>query len=372
MRYQTGDPARILLIISVTLAVAVSGAPASAIAVPGTPEIAAKQAEAAVARDVLADLNDDMEMKAEDYNAINEALERTRGEIEEATRELEIATTNLDSAQELLGSRARNIYVNGDINLVEVLVGTSSFEDFVTRVELLNRISESDAELVSSVKSQRERVASSKAALENREAEQVALRAQAAVKRDEVHAAVRRQQAYLASLDAEVTRLVKEEQERQRRIAEELARQAAARAAKGGAKPRTGGGDLGAPHPEAVSVALKYLGVPYVWGGSTPAGFDCSGLTQYVYRQIGISIPRTSREQYRIGAFIEAARLDLLEPGDLVFFGYNGDPNRVHHVGMHVGDGNFIHAPGTGDRVSVTSLRGRISSRGDYVGAVRP
>jgi cell wall-associated NlpC family hydrolase len=109
-----------------------------------------------------------------------------------------------------------------------------------------------------------------------------------------------------------------------------------------------------------------------VWGGSTPSGFDCSGLVQYVYERLGIDLPRTSREQYHAGAFIPANRLDLLQPGDLVFFGYDGDPERVHHVGMYVGDGNFIHAPGTGDHVVVASLTGRIAARGDYVGAVRP
>ena len=65
-------------------------------------------------------------------------------------------------------------------------------------------------------------------------------------------------------------------------------------------------------------------------------------------------------------------RLDLLEPGDMVFFGYNGDPDQIHHVGMYVGGGDFIHAPATGDVVRIVSLGGRIESRGDYVGAVRP
>jgi cell wall-associated NlpC family hydrolase len=73
-----------------------------------------------------------------------------------------------------------------------------------------------------------------------------------------------------------------------------------------------------------------------------------------------------------VGAFIPADRIGSLQPGDLVFFGYNGDPDQIHHVGMYVGSGNFVHAPGTGDRVKVSSLLERIASRRDYVGAVRP
>jgi cell wall-associated NlpC family hydrolase len=93
---------------------------------------------------------------------------------------------------------------------------------------------------------------------------------------------------------------------------------------------------------------------------------------QYSYAQVGISIPRTSREQFTAGAYIPPSRVDLLEPGDLVFFGYHGDPSQIHHVGMYVGGGDFIHAPATGDVVRIASLAGRIESHGDYVGAMRP
>ena len=121
-----------------------------------------------------------------------------------------------------------------------------------------------------------------------------------------------------------------------------------------------------------MRIALRFLGVAYVWGGSSPAGFDCSGLTQYVYAQIGVSLPRTSRDQFHAGTSIPRIRTDLLQPGDLVFFGYGGDPDRIHHVGLYVGDGDFIHAPASGDHVRVSSLQDRIASRGDYVGGVRP
>lgn len=114
-----------------------------------------------------------------------------------------------------------------------------------------------------------------------------------------------------------------------------------------------------------VDTAKQYLGTPYVWGGTTPNGFDCSGLVQYVYAQNGINIPRVSQDQYKSGASVAK---ENLQPGDLVFFtGYTKDPSNPGHVGMYVGNGEYLHAPKTGDVVKVSSL----SDRSDYVGARR-
>ena len=102
---------------------------------------------------------------------------------------------------------------------------------------------------------------------------------------------------------------------------------------------------------QALSVARQYLGTPYRWGGETPAtGFDCSGLMQYAYKQLGVSIPRVSQDQFKSGQQVPR---EALQPGDLVFFSKAGD---VHHVGMYVGDGKFLHAPRTGDVVKISSL----------------
>ena len=85
-----------------------------------------------------------------------------------------------------------------------------------------------------------------------------------------------------------------------------------------------------------VNSAKKYLGVPYVWGGTSPRGFDCSGLVQYVCRQNGISVPRVAASQRNAGRYVSRANL---QPGDLVFFGNGG---RITHVGIYVGNGNMM------------------------------
>ncbi len=111
---------------------------------------------------------------------------------------------------------------------------------------------------------------------------------------------------------------------------------------------------------QAVHMAERYLGVRYEYGGESPSGFDCSGLVQYAYARVGISIPRTTYAQYNVGTPVSRSEL---EPGDLVFF------DHVGHVGIYVGGGRFIHAPHTGTVVQFGSLTGWYSQ--NYVGARR-
>lgn len=89
-----------------------------------------------------------------------------------------------------------------------------------------------------------------------------------------------------------------------------------------------------------LSMAKSYTGVPYLWGGTTPSGFDCSGFTQYVLNKNGINLPRTSSQQYQVGT---AVNFNSLIPGDLVFFNFNSG-SVVSHVGIYLGDGQFISA----------------------------
>jgi cell wall-associated NlpC family hydrolase len=106
------------------------------------------------------------------------------------------------------------------------------------------------------------------------------------------------------------------------------------------------------PGPAALRVAERYLGTPYDWGGSSPrTGFDCSGLVQFAFAQVGVHLPRVAADQFHAG--IPVARGDL-EPGDAVFFANPG--GEVHHVGLYIGDGRFINAPESGQDVRIDSL----------------
>ncbi len=113
-----------------------------------------------------------------------------------------------------------------------------------------------------------------------------------------------------------------------------------------------------------ISTAKSFMGVPYVWGGTTPSGFDCSGFTQYVLGENGISVPRTAAEQYTVGTIVSKSNLRV---GDLVFFTtYKAGAS---HLGFYIGDGNFIHASSS-KGVTISSLNSTYYAS-HYIGARR-
>ncbi|MHB1138131.1 MAG: C40 family peptidase, partial [Microthrixaceae bacterium] len=199
---------------------------------------------------------------------------------------------------------------------------------------------------------------------------------------DELESSVAEQQQLLDSTKGELAAAVQAEQQRQAAAAAAAAKaaaeaqqraaqeQAAARQTRTTAAPRAtsstaprGGGAPAAPAPTpeplpasaprsgaggAIAAAQTMLGVPYRYGGSTPSGFDCSGLMLWSWNQVGVSLPRTSGAQR---AATQRITRDQLQPGDLVFYG-----NPVSHVGMYVGGGQMIHSPHTGDVVKISPI----------------
>lgn len=155
-----------------------------------------------------------------------------------------------------------------------------------------------------------------------------------------------------------------------------------------GGRKRARGGDLGFPREwigdqpvtvdkdarmtanakRAIALAKELLGVKYVWGGASPSGIDCSGLISYVHAKLGIQVPHYTVAQWRTGKEVERGQL---RPGDAVFFHWGSHPTTgetgPQHVGMYIGNGQFIEAPYTGATVRIRKL----NSRDDYVGARR-
>lgn len=305
-------------------------------------------------------MNMDLEAKIESYNYAQYQLQETTDSIEENARELQLAAGNLYEAQDRLEKRVVSIYRNGSVDMLDVLMDTSDINEFMSTVDMMAKLGEQDQNDLEQVQQYKGQVEEMQAQLQADQAQQAVLVEEISVEQAEIQAGLSERQAALAGLEDQIVSLqVQEEEARQRAFAESMARSTA--------DESDGGGDSDleesfGPAPEAtaggaVGIAQQYLGVPYVWGGASPSGFDCSGLVMYVYQQLGISLPHSAAAQYSAGTPIG---YDEMAPGDLVFFGDGG----ISHVGIYIGGGSMIHAPFEGEVVQVAPVSGGGSFRG--------
>lgn len=365
-----------LLLASLTVIFAVV-ALASASPAAADPSVAAKQAEA---RNVLAqirELDGRLSHTIESYNLANIKLDRIRAELKTSSRHLAIARTSLKAAQSHLSQRLVALYTNGaDGGTIEVLLGASSLDDLLDRLDAVDRVSEQGGRVLREVKSFRAQVIQRKSRLVRAQEAQVQVVADRAAQRSSIEGQLAERQRLLGSIKDQIASLEAAERRRQQRLAAQArARLAAARPQAAGASPpqvaatplveSSGAGIAAAPparYGAAVGIAMQYLGVPYKWGGASPeSGFDCSGFLMYVYGKLGVSLPHNAAMQYGLGT---AVSKDQLQPGDLVFF------DGLGHNGMYIGGGQFIHAPHSGDVVKISSLSDSWYAR-TWVGARR-
>ena len=275
--------------------------------------------------------------------------------IERNTRQIVGTEADLERSRTRLAERLRSLYVNPPPTFAEVLVETGSVTAATGELDMLDEISEMDAGVVSTLKDSKARLEALRAQLLVDQRQAAAQVEHAAAQKQKVESLLAQRQAVLDNVKGELREMIRAEQERKRRIA--AAQKAALAAARAGGYSGTalpsGGSNAG-----AVAVALQQLGTPYVWGGAAPGGFDCSGLASYAFAQIGKSVPHYTGAIW--SAFPHVAS-GTEEPGDMVFF------NGGAHMGIYIGNGQFVHAPHTGDVVRIANL----ADRGDYMGAVR-
>ena len=273
----------------------------------------------------------------ETYNAAQIKLDSIEADLRVNENRLAVAKANYKQAEDTLSARLVTLYTSGQASTLEVLLGSSSLDDLLDRVDTVNRLSEQDSRIVNEVRSFRTEIKEREAKLTMARSEQERIVAERAAKRDEIRNQLAERQRLLGSIKDQIAKMQAAEQAQQQR----LANQAETRVSN------DFGGNPAGHYSGVVGVAMQYLGVPYVWGGASPSGFDCSGLTMYAFAQVGVSLPHNAAMQYSYGS---AVSRENLAPGDLVFF------NGLGHVGLYIGGGQFIHAPHTGDVVKISSL----------------
>lgn len=350
------------------LAVGLSVPAASAFAAPSDD----KQAEAQAALQKLNQYQSELDQASANYEAAHQEQIDAQNRVDEAQKQIEDKTAQIEKDQQRLSDRARDMYRSGDTNFLDVILGASSFEQFATTWNMLETLNGNDAELVSETKTAREELQAAKQEAEEQakvasdKAEEAKSVAEAADQK-----ASEMQQTY-NSLSAEAQELISQE-----RAAQEAQQQAAAAAAEqngtagndaattitnnnrnnttssnsnsssnsnknnasssatNNSKPQSVSGNI------VVNRAYSQLGKPYQWAAVGPNSFDCSGLVSYCltgsYSRLGTT-----------GTFMGWTRVSSPQPGDVCV--------NSHHCGIYIGGGQMIHAPRTGDVVKVSSV----------------
>ena len=331
--------AALTALLFVAAVVAIVSAPRSAFAVTA----AEKQAEAEEALANLNAMQETLDRLSAEYGealAAQEAAEASRDEAEKRINELNVQIADV---QERLGERAREMYRSGGVSFLEILLGASSFEEFATTYDAVNKFNQSDADLIEQQRSLKAE-AEEQAAIYDAQATIAAEKsAEAEAAAEQAQATVAEMQATYDSLSAEAAQLLEEERKAQE--AAEAARAAAIGAQSAAAAEESGGGSgynaaadstpvvsEGAVYEggsDTVSRAYACLGAPYVWGGVGPGGYDCSGLVSYCL----------TGSHTRLGTtytFMNWPQVSDPQPGDICV--------NWTHTGIYIGGGQMIHA----------------------------
>ncbi len=305
-------------------------------------------------------------MAVEQYNQAYIRLINIQGKQFETAAELDQAKVDLAAGQERFDRRLAGIYKSGQgAGLLEVILSSRSFGDLLRAFNSVEVVSEHDATLLVEIKNDRRRVRRAKETFARQEISQKRVAVALDTKRDEIERSLKERRRALGEVNADIGA-----QE------DELARLAQAQAPiRLQEDPAPAPASVPAPTPaftpvpappgdkaaQVVSLARAQLGKPYVWAAAGPDSFDCSGLTMYVFAQVGISLPHSAEAQFNLGTHVSK---DQLQPGDLIFGAHGG---YIGHVGIYIGNDQYINAPQTGDVVKISIL----SARRNYIGAVR-
>ena len=303
------------------------------------------------------------EMAIENFDSqIQENMDKTeenKGKITETEKEIKNAATDIiktekdaKKEQELFNSRMRNMYINGFDSYTSILLDSESFGDFVSRVDNIKTIIEYDKKVVDRFNDINDKINKKQQSLIKKKEVLLNLQIENKQKLNKIMVAKQAQNKLIAG------NIVTGWTSNSQSVTESITKLNQIKKSVPNYTPSRG--SAGVSSNAVIAYASGFLGTPYLWGGTTPSGFDCSGFTQYVYAHFGVSIGRSTFDQINDGVQVDK---NSLQPGDLLFFGTLKNP---HHVGIYVGNNTYIHAPHTGDVIKVSTL-----GRSDFVTARR-
>ncbi|MGK0467510.1 NlpC/P60 family protein [Clostridium sp.] len=333
----------------------------NALAVPSNEKL--KQQKDSLTR--IQSEREEIEMKIEKFdNEIQKTMiktEENKGKIseteiaiEKSTEEVKQVEEQAKKEQELFNSRMRLMYINGFDGYLITILSSESFGDFVSRVENIKAIIEFDKKVVGEFEATKKELDEKQQSLNETKDALVNLQVENKQKMDKIIVTKESQNKLITDLKSKEVLLASQISSSQISVNKSIVKINKIRKSAPKYTPSRGSAPISSS--AVIAYASNFLGTPYLWGGTTPSGFDCSGFTQYVYAHFGVSVGRTTFDQIKDG--VQVSR-ENLQAGDLVFFGTYANP---HHMGIYVGNNNYMHAPQTGDVVKVSYM-----SRSDFV-----
>ena len=348
------------------VAVAVLGFSVTA-ATAAADSVTTKRAEADRVLGQIQVLDASVERAVDAYNAAQIELNGLQQKEKENRYHLALAKKSYAKAQKTIQARLITLYTSGETTTLEVLLGATSLDDLLNRADTVKRVSSEDTRIVKELVRAKVSMKQMQKDLAAQSSRQAVVVADLAARKHDIESQIAERQRLLGSIKDEIARIQAAEAKRQARLQAQAEQVVSTQGSSSTASWDPVGSEVTASTPPpsryggVVGIAMRYLGVPYVWGGASPSGFDCSGFVMYVYGQIGVSLPHNAAMQYGYGTPV--SRSDL-QAGDLVFF------DGLGHVGIYIGGGSFIHAPHTGDVVKISSLSDSWYAS-TYVGARR-
>lgn len=292
-----------------------------------------------------------MDMRGK-IDEVNESIKKVKYEIGIQENEIKKSEEDLKKEQESFDKRVRAMYMSDSFGYINVLLESKSFSDLISRAQIISTVLNYDNTVMSELKSKKKQLNDKKLKLTEKHNDLAKLQDESEKKLEDLNLARSKQQELIGQLEEEQKLYASNMdgyQDRIDSILKQISASKQASASRSGASiSRSGSALSSASGNSIVQYAVGFLGVPYVWGGDTSSGFDCSGFTTYVFSHFGVDLDRRAADQSRQG--IPVSR-DSLQPGDLVFFG-----SPAYHVGIYIGDGLYIHAPQTGDVVKISPV----------------
>jgi len=386
------------LLVAVGLVISITLPSVSTYAVPTEAEVQASQAQVDEARakveaaeKKVAEITTEIQKYDQKITDLvikkqetTENIGNTEADIKKTEEDIKAKQQEVDENQKRFEERMKALYKRGGQNVIEILFDSKNLGDLIAKIEGAKKVADHDKKLLADLEAQKQELKDKSEELETKKKELVDLQQQQQQSIDQVNAEKAKQQPLLAQAEAqraEVQALLNSSEgayaalKAQRDQEQANLSQASINHSNNSSgsddsndsnyidntgndvpnEPSRGGtlysGDVGALLSEAAR--LERAGIYYISGGTTEAGFDCSGFVQYVYRRCGYNISRTTYTQINDGQYVEP-NIASLRPGDLVFF---GDPSSPYHVGMYIGNGMYVHSPESGREIENSYLK---------------